>query len=361
MIRRGFGGRPRMSARAARLAVILALAACAAGWSARAASAAGGGLSPAERAAAALAKGPFALCVRGDADPSCTDTDLSAALRKIGDGATLTIRPGTYHQAGVLKARNATIRAKGAHLQGVAAEGKAALVLAGGNTTIIGLECSGIRVPHENGACVRVERPGVTLRDVNFHDNQEGILAGQNAGDILIEDSVFQRNGANRGQAHQIYVGGRTLTIRRSRIIAATGEGHEVKSRAKRTVIEDSVIAALDAQDSRAIDFPGGGELIVRNCLIERGPKTENTDLIGFAFEVRGGYDPSKNSLTLTRNTVLIDGNPALWVRGREIGSVTIKDNVVIGPFQNRTPGNTYHGNRASADYPPFPALTKRN
>ena len=47
------------------------------------------------------------------------------------DGATIVIRPGTYFQAGVLRASNVTIQGKGAQLKGTAAQGKAALVLAG--------------------------------------------------------------------------------------------------------------------------------------------------------------------------------------------------------------------------------------
>ena len=317
--------------------------------------------TPAARPAAPPG-GPIVLCVKNDSDESCTHSDLQGAFRAARDGATITIRPGTYYQAGILTAKNVTIQAKGAHLKDTAAQGKAALVLRGGNTTIVGLECSGVQVRDKNGACIRLEMPGLILRNVYFHDNQQGILAGIKTGDILIEDSVFERNGANRGHSHQIYVAGDSLTVRRTRILSATGEGHEVKSRAARTVIEDSVIAALDAQDSRAIDVPNGGEVIVRNNVIERGPKTENHDLVGYGLEISSASgDNSHNTLTMTGNVVLVDGTaPFVWYNARELGGATIKDNVVIGPFQIRTPGNRYFDNRGAAGYPPFPALNKK-
>ncbi len=301
------------------------------------------------------------LCAEGDPDSACRFTDLNAAFRAAHDGSTVTIRPGKYFQAAVLTVPNVTIQAKGAHFEGAAAERKAALVLRGGNTTVIGLECSGVKVGDRNGACIRLEKPGLILRDVYFHDNEDGILTGAVGGDILIENSRFEHNGANHGQAHQIYVGNvDTLTIRRTRVIAATGEGHEVKSRAKKTLIEDSVIAALDAQDSRAFDISNGGTLIIRNSVIERGPKTENTDLIGFGFEIKSSFGASNNSITLTGNTILIDNpRPNIWVRGRDFGKVTIKDNVVIGPMAERPEGNTYYRSRSDAGFPPFPALSK--
>ncbi len=323
---------------------------------------------PAPRAAgpagaAAKAGGPIVLCAQGDPSQSCTTTDLNAAFRAAGNGSTITIRPGKYFQAGVLTAPNVTIQAKGAHFEGAAAEGKATFVLRGGNTTVIGLECSGVAVRDKNGACIRLEKPGLVLRDVYFHDNQEGILTVEHVGTVLIEDSLFEHNGANHGQAHQIYVGAADLlTIRHTRVLAATGEGHEVKSRADKTVIEDSVIAALDAQDSRALDASNGGEVIIRNSVIERGPKTENSDLVGYAFEKKSSYGPSNNSITFTGNTILVDRpGGAMWIRGRDIGKVTIKDNVIVGPMEgDKIPGNKYYRSRADAGFPPFPALSKK-
>src|SRR5262249_24065142 len=58
------------------------------------------------------------------------------------------------------------------------AQGKAIWVIAGDNTTIEHIELSGATVVDMNGAGIRQEVTNLTVRDCYFHDNEDGILAG---------------------------------------------------------------------------------------------------------------------------------------------------------------------------------------
>jgi hypothetical protein len=238
-----------------------------------------------------------------------------------------------------------------AKLEATAQGGKAALVVRGNDTVIIGLECAGIRVPDHNGACVRLEGRNLLLRAVHFHDSEQGVLSAPDSGTLIIEDSLFAHLGAG-GLAHAIYAGpSERLVIRRSRILAAQGEGHEVKSRAAVTEIEDSVIAGQDGRDSRLIDLPNGGALLIRHCLLQKGPRSSNGEMIGFGFE---GLRHSDNRIEIERSLLIADRTPAHIVGGQI--APLLQDVVQAGG--ERAPGNvTWWPDRASAHLPPFPEL----
>lgn len=322
--------------------------------------------------------GPQRICPK--AGPDCDFGSLGEGLRQLESGKTIVIAAGTYHEAAVVRAHGVTIRAEeGAHIEGAAAEGKAALVIKGDNTTIEGLECSGITVDDHNGACIRLEGHGLTLRHVWFHDSEEGLLADDDTGDITIEDSRFEKLGAATGRAHGIYVGkAKSLTIRHSWITAIHGFGHEVKSRAAKTVIEDSVIASLDSRDSRLIDISNGGEAVVRNTVLEKGPGSDNSEAIGYGLE---GLVWANNSLLIERCTIIMDRADSRIVRGVIHGQ--LRDSTVIGGGYNRllqlvakvadlaAPGRIgdaidlgedvkWLPDRAAAGLPEFPALPEK-
>ena len=124
--------------------------------------------------------------------------DLQSALDAAQDGDTVTLAPGTTHEAGVVRQNRLILAGKGAHLNGVAAEGKAALVIKGNDVTVMGLECSGISVGGGNGACIRAEGTNLTLDGVYFHDSEEGLLSGGKSGRIEVRNSRFERLGAAR-------------------------------------------------------------------------------------------------------------------------------------------------------------------
>ena len=87
------------------------------------------------------------------------------------------------------------------------AGGKATWVIAGNDTVIEYIEFTGAAVPDKNGAGIRQEGANLTVRNSYFHDNENGILAGNNPNStILIEFSEFASNGAGDGQSHNLYI-----------------------------------------------------------------------------------------------------------------------------------------------------------
>lgn len=305
------------------------------------------------------------VCPLGSKPQGCDRRGLAKALREAEEGATIIVRSGVYEEAAILRANRVTIRAEfGAHLRGVAAQGKAALVIKGDDVVIEGLECSGIKVPDGNGACVRAEGRNLTLRRVHFHDSQEGLLGGN--GVLVIEDSLFERLGGDHeseiGQAHGIYASGRVvrLELRRNRFLAAKDEGHEIKSRARTTLIEDNVIASLNGVDSRLIDVPNGGEVMIRGNVLEIGPNSSNPDLIGLGLE--RGRDPELdrevNRAVIEENTFIIDyALPTRLINAKGYPEPLVRNNVVVGGAPQPGEGNLWFIDRRAAGLRPYPAL----
>ncbi len=296
---------------------------------------------------------------------------VSQAFRAAKDGATITIGGATFYEAAVLKANNVTIRGtEGTHLLETAAEGKATFVIKGSNTTIENIQCSGIAVSDGNGACIRLEGENLTLRNVYFHDSQQGLLTrSKGGGTILIEDSRFERLGGacgiKCGRAHGVYIGRATeLTVRNSVFLSPKDEGHAIKSRAAKTTIENNVIASLEGKDSRLIDLPNGGTVIIRNNVLQEGSNSSNPDIIGIGLELayKGIEGHSVNSSLIKGNTVVIEParRPSSFVHSRDVPDPQVTGNTIIG---GRKPGsqNTWFENREAAGLGPYPELPQLN
>jgi len=249
----------------------------------------------------AAAQRTLRVCPAERADSACTHSELQAAVDAAEPGDTIVLAPGIFEQGAVIDVdRLILVGEPGAHLTGHPVQGKAALVITGAQVVVDGIECSRIQVPDLNGACIRIEGDDLTVKNVWFHDSEQGILSGPGGGTLLIEDSRFERNGRD-GYAHGVYIGRavETFIFRGNRVLSTVSEGHGVKSRARRTIIENNVIAGLDGDDSRAIDIPNGGEVLIRHNVLEKGPNSLNSQMIGLSLE--GDPHPS--------NTAIIEGN----------------------------------------------------
>jgi hypothetical protein len=136
----------------------------------------------------------------------------SAASQVAKDGAVIQIDAGLYSgDTATWRQNNLTIQGlRGmAHLDsaGKIAGGKAIWVIQGNNTVIESVEFSGTTVPDQKGAGIRQEGINLNLRHCYFHDNQEGILAGDNtASEIWIETTEFARNCFGDGYYHNQYI-----------------------------------------------------------------------------------------------------------------------------------------------------------
>ena len=152
--------------------------------------------------------------------PGRTNANPSDAAGAAQDGDVIEIDAGTYvGDVAIWWANNLTIRGVGgyAHLEanGQHAQGKAIWVIKGNNTTVENIEFSGATVADRNGAGIRQEGAGLTVRHCYFHDNENGILGG--AGDIVIEYSEFAKNGFGDGYSHNMYISNAaSFTLRHS-------------------------------------------------------------------------------------------------------------------------------------------------
>lgn len=286
---------------------------------------------------------------------------LQKAFNDVTPGGIIRIGPGVYKEGGRLPRGKNGVSIYGTYgtvFDGVAVGGKGAFVIQSNDVTMEDIECRNIAVNDKNGACLRFEGTNITLRRVTFKDSENGILAGRQSGNILIEDSLFEGNG-KAGRAHGMYINGGRLTIRRSKILSSVDEGHEIKSRAERTIIEDSIIASLNGNDSRLIDIPNGGLVAIRRCLLVEGPATVNWQLLSFGVE---GLRYENNVMRVESNVIITDreGGSELIMVADGLAKPIIQKNMVVGRITYDWDSSNYFFNdRSELNLPPAPELPK--
>jgi len=206
----------------------------------------------------------------------------SLAIRAAHDGDRIAIYPGEYFDCAIVGQKDLVIEGVGKAADIVmtdkTCQGKALLVLHAPNVTVRNMTLTRARVPDQNGAGIRLEGRDMTIERVRFINNQNGILSGFAGGTVVIRDSLFERNGAcEKSCAHGVYFGQLDLLrIERSRFYE-TKRAHHIKSLAKRTEVIDSDIEdGPDGTGSYEIDIPVGGDLVVRNTTMVKGPHAEN-------------------------------------------------------------------------------------
>lgn len=234
---------------------------------------------------------------------------LQAASAALTDGGKMTLSPGTYIEPFTVTANNVTVEGCGAHIQGVSIGGKGAIVNTGNGNTFDCLEISGVSVSDRNGAAIRHEGCGITLKNVNFHDNEMGFMTGYDVCTTLIDGSTFKDNGYGDGYSHNLYVNSDTFIFRNSKSLGAY-IGHEIKSRSKYITIDSSVVDSEDSPDSRLIDLPCGGVIVITNNILRQGPESENPGVIGIDWE---SCHHAEQSLEFVGNTVTIQPNHVLF------------------------------------------------
>jgi len=261
----------------------------------------------------------------------------SAAAEIARDGDIIEIDAGIYDgDAAVWRQSRLTIRGVGgrAHLRadGAQAENKGIWVIKGNETQVESVEFSGATVSDQNGAGIRLEGAGLTVRDCYFHDNENGILTGANqASDIVVEHSEFARNGSGDGYSHNLYIGQvKSFTLRFSYVHHAL-VGHNVKSRAlKNHITYNRIMDENDGRSSYDIDLPNGGLSFVIGNVIQHGPETENSTIISYGAE---GLQHPVNELYFVNNTVVNDrpaGGRFLFVK-EGASAARILNNVFSG------------------------------
>jgi hypothetical protein len=234
---------------------------------------------------------------------------LQEAVDSIGGGrGTIRIAPGTYEQCAVQsEGRISYVAAEfgTAIFDGVACEGKAALVLGGREARVEGLVFQNISVPDRNGSGIRLQAGNLVVRESLFRDSEQGILtASDPRGSIRIERSTFSGLGIcpeGGDCAHSIYIGGYgSLAVVRSRFERGQG-GHYVKTRAPQVEIVES---SFDDSDGRStnymIDLSNGATgTIARNTFVQGRDKENYSALIFVGPE---GDSNSSDGLAIVDN-----------------------------------------------------------
>ena len=242
--------------------------------------------------------------------PSRSYTRPSQVSTLVHDGDTVAIDAGLYDtDVARWSANNLVLKGVGgrAHLRanGTSYGGKGIWVIAGRNTLVESIEFSLCACQDNNGAGIRQEGIDLTVRQCYFHDNQNGILAGDNpTSAIVIERCEFSHNGYGDGFTHNLYINHvASLTFQFNYSHDAV-VGHELKSRAYQNYILYNRIAnEATGTASRNIDMPNGGLAVLIGNEIQQGANTSNSNMVGFGLE--GLSNPSPHRLVMANNTLV--------------------------------------------------------
>jgi hypothetical protein len=260
----------------------------------------------------------------------------------VATGDTVEIDSGTYSgDVGTWRTDSLIIRcASGyAHLEatGNVAQEKGIWVVDGNHIYIEGIEFSGCAISEaegDNGAGIRLEGLGLECRRCYFHDNQEGILTGNDTTcEVTIEACEFDHNGVETGGAagfeHNIYVGhSRSFTLKFCYFHGAV-VGHEVKSRANRNyILYNHIVDGPQGDGSYSIDLPNGGLSFLIGNSIEKGPNTENSTVVDYGAE--GIINPD-SEFYFVNNTIVTDRQPTTFMNIAAGGKAKLINNIFAG------------------------------
>ncbi len=177
--------------------------------------------------------------------------------------------------------------------------GKGIFVISGSDVTVENIEFANATVKDHNGAGIRQEGRNLHVTRCKFDGNEMGILGGNISNcRTLVEYSEFLNGGsiANLGYQHNIYINHiDTFIFRYNYSHEAIAEGHELKSRANHTFILYNRIENKQSVDSRNIDVPNGGVLVVIGNIMEQGNNSSNSNILGYGME--GLTNTSKHSV----------------------------------------------------------------
>lgn len=178
-----------------------------------------------------------------------------------------------------------------------------------------GFELFGAHNASHNGAGVRINQANrVTLRDCDLHGNDMGLMSNgdgtpQTAADQRVESCRIHDNGdrTDPGYNHNLYLGGTSVTLVGCEVFASL-TGHNVKSRAHRTVvlacyIHDAANRELDLVDARGDTTTAGSDAVLAgNVIVKAGNCPGNRGVIHFGQDGGHGHE---GTLYLVHNTIV--------------------------------------------------------
>ncbi len=216
---------------------------------------------------------------------------------------------------------------------GHSAQGKAIWVIAGDDTTIDNIEFSGCRVTDMNGAGIRQEGSNLTVRNAYFHDNENGILAGDHlTSTITIEYTEFAHNGAGDGYSHNLYINHVATLIFRYNWSHGAVVGHLLKTRALRNfILYNRLTGEPGGTESYELSMPSGGTSFVIGNLVEQPATSQNSALLDYLSEPATA-NPD-NRLFVVNNTFVNDRGSGtfLQIGAATATSVVARNNIFYG------------------------------
>ena len=271
--------------------------------------------------------------------PGQTYAAPCAAIAAAGAGDTILIEAGGDYDGDVCAWSTNGLTLRGVNgrphvdAAGNSAQGKAIWVVGGNDTTIDNIELSGCHVPDANGAGIRQEGANLTVRNAYFHDNEDGILAGDKAGStITIEHSEFAHNGAGDGFSHNLYINHVDLLVFRYNWSHDAVVGHLLKSRAARNdILYNRLTGEAGASESYEINLPNGGLSYVIGNLVEQPSTTQNGAMLDYLSE--GFGQNTDDRLFVVNNTFVNDrGNGTFLQIGAAAATPAIaRNNIFYG------------------------------
>ena len=263
----------------------------------------------------------------------------SAALAAAKAGDTVRVSPGEYFDCATIYANKITLEGVGdadkVLMTDKVCGGKGILITIGNGTTVRNMTLTRARVPDGNGAGIRNEAPDLTVENVRFINNQNGILSTPEVpGTINVMNSVFDKNGSCKnsgGCAHGIYVGGTKLLHIENSTFTDTRQGHHIKSRALRTeVIGCTIQDGEEGTASYLVEAPGGGSLIVRGNTMQKGPEAENHSA-AIVIGSEGVAQPTRE-IVIENNNFRNDGGwNTFFVNNMTATDAMLKGNTLTG------------------------------
>ena len=240
-------------------------------------------------------------------------TTIAAAIAASQDGDTIAVQAGTYTNDFAEISTMISLTAIGGRVIMNATEdlpNEKGILITDTDVSITGFTFTGAQIPQsegQNGAGIRYQGGNLTLASCYFHNNQEGVLADADpTGTITVVTSEFAHNGDKTGggvgYTHNIYIGAVALLDIESSYFHDANFGHEIKSRASTTIVNNSrVVDGPTGTASYSIDLPNGGAATISNDQIEQGPNSNNPIIISYGEE--GNVAPG--SSLLVTNTLI--------------------------------------------------------
>lgn len=246
-----------------------------------------------------------------------TGDSPQALINRANAGERIQIPAGTYSRGFKIN-KPLTVDMTGVELlQPIG--GKGYVIIQGGPITIENFD---IRHPPgcgTNCAAFRLEKnPVVTLRNGIIANQENGILSGNDGGQITLRDIkiIDTQGGARFGQQHGVYIGqADRLSVDNVQILSHHNGGHLLKSRALINEINNSRIDGQNSRHSRILDFPCGGTITIENSILIQSPSADNQDLFAIAPEKCGKDQQSK--VVMKNNQITAQRHSSLWANGK--------------------------------------------